>query len=475
MTKHSAHIAASIPSNELACSDLTLAPISGAVRPLPRRHQLGWATNVTASAAVVIFLCLFAAQAGLTALSPVLAEIAIDFGVSTAWAGQLRTLAGVVAGATALAMVPLGRRVRLDRMLRTGLAVLLLGTVIGAAAPTLAVLAAAQILMGAGVAMLLGAGMTAASEWAPPEKRARLLSWALIGMASSWIVGMPTIGVLGEASWRYALTVPFVAGLVAVVAVLRGPTSPISASGSGGMRSALRPPGAKGWAVGELLAFSSWGGVLVYAGALLVESHGASLTQAGLALAGLAVAYVPGSLFFRRFAGEQARPLLIGLGLAAAAFAAVLGASPGLWHSAVVLAALGFVGAGRSLAGGVFGLHGDANRRFAIMSLRASITQFGYLFGAAVGGAALVLGGYRLLGLAFGAGFALAVIPHVAALVGEQRRGRAPSMLRALHTPELAADSFRRRLDYCENMLFGSRSSAPPSRHSGEKYSVSSQ
>jgi hypothetical protein len=46
----------------------------------------------------VLFLCLFAAQAGAIALSPVLAEVARDLDVSTAWAGQLRTVAGLVAG-----------------------------------------------------------------------------------------------------------------------------------------------------------------------------------------------------------------------------------------------------------------------------------------------------------------------------------------------------------------------------------------
>jgi len=44
--------------------------------------------------APALFLCLFAVQAGVIALSPVLAQVAADFGVSTATAGQrIRTAA----------------------------------------------------------------------------------------------------------------------------------------------------------------------------------------------------------------------------------------------------------------------------------------------------------------------------------------------------------------------------------------------
>ena len=47
---------------------------------------------------VALFLCLFAGQAALIAMSPVLAEAASDLHVSTAAAGQLRTITGLAAG-----------------------------------------------------------------------------------------------------------------------------------------------------------------------------------------------------------------------------------------------------------------------------------------------------------------------------------------------------------------------------------------
>ena len=80
---------------------------------------------------------MFAAQAGAIALSPVLAEVASDFDVSTATAGQLRTVAGLVAGVTALALGRLAGRVGLRRQLLGGLVLLALGSLGSAAAPSL--------------------------------------------------------------------------------------------------------------------------------------------------------------------------------------------------------------------------------------------------------------------------------------------------------------------------------------------------
>jgi hypothetical protein len=54
--------------------------------------------------AVVLFLSFFAAQAAVIALSPVPNHVATELGVSIATSGQLRTLLGLAAGITALAI-----------------------------------------------------------------------------------------------------------------------------------------------------------------------------------------------------------------------------------------------------------------------------------------------------------------------------------------------------------------------------------
>jgi predicted MFS family arabinose efflux permease len=68
---------------------------------------------------------------------------------------------------------------------------------------------------------------------------------------------------------------------------------------------------------------------------------------------------------------------------------------------------------GRTIAGSSFGLDAAPDQRVAVMSLRAAAIQFGYLLGAASGGAALAAGGYGVLGATLGALFLLGVAPHL--------------------------------------------------------------
>ena len=241
---------------------------------------------------IALFLCLFANQSGTLVLSPILVEVARDFDVSTAAAGQLRAISGVAAGTTALAIGMLARRAGLRRLILAGLSLLAAGCVLSAAAPAFAVLALAQVPVGVAVGVLLSSSVAGAAAWAPRGARAQALTWAFAGQAAAWIVGMPVIGVVGEASWRYAwLAVPLAAAVLAFAAASRLPAAPALMGPSGGLRTLVRDRDVAVWAMGELFAYAAWTGTLVYAGALLIESYGASLRTTGLLLGATMLAY----------------------------------------------------------------------------------------------------------------------------------------------------------------------------------------
>jgi len=376
------------------------------------------ANSSRAEPAAALFLCLFAVQASVIALSPVLPEVAADFGVSTATAGQLRSVSGLVAGLTAVAMGRLSGRLGLRELLLAGLAVLAAGALLSAAAPAFALLAAAQVALGAGIAMVLSGGLAAAAEWSAPEQRARVLSWALLGQPFAWIVGMPAIGLLGGLSWRWGwLAVPFLAGVLAFAAVARRPADGRREPPVGAWRLLRRDRRVAGWALGELFAWSAWAGTLVFAGALFVESYGASTAAAGFLLGLAAVAYLPGNMLARRHVESSARLLVAAAPPLAATIVVVFGAwRPALGVSAALLALLAFVAAARTIAGSALGLEVCAQRRVFAMRIRTAATQFGYLLGSALGGIALAAGGYGALGAVFAVMFLLAAAPHLAAL-----------------------------------------------------------
>jgi predicted MFS family arabinose efflux permease len=349
----------------------------------------------------VLFLCLFASQAGAIAVSPVLAELAEDLDVSTALAGQLRTVAGLAAGVTALTLGRIGRRVGLGRQLLGGSVLLAVGSLGSAVAPSLTVLAAAQMPVGAGIGILTTAGTLAAAEWVAPERRAATLSWALVGQPAAWIVGMPLIGLVGGWSWRYAWIVLPLAGAVAVgAAVAHRAGEPPPSAAPARLRAAASSPGLGRWLAAELLANTAWAGLLVYSGTLFSESYGASTEITGAVRALGAGAYVAGNLTFRRRVRRgELRPLLIRLGLGLALATALFGAlRPSLAVSTGLFSAAAFLAGGRTFVSSAFGLSAPADVRPGAMAMRAASMQFGYFGGSVSAGTALGIGGYAALG-----------------------------------------------------------------------------
>ncbi len=370
----------------------------------------------------VAFVCLFAAQAGLLTLSPILPSVAREFGVATAAAGQLRTLVGLVGGIAALAVVLVGRRVGPRRLLLAGNGLLVLGSVASAAAPSLSALAAAQVAIGAATGLLVAGALAAAAAWSAPERRAATVAWASLGQPASWVAGMPLIGLCADLGWRYAwLGVPLAAGLAGLAAVGARPREQrAGASAPSGHRLRWDTKLA-GWAIGELLSYAAWAGTLVYAGALMVESYDAAPGTVGLLLGASAIAAFPGNFLARRWLTSSPRELLVVLGFCAAAVTAIFGSvRPGLGVSTATFTLLVFLACTRTAAGSTFALYVTPERRLAVMGVRASTAQLGYLLGGGIGGAALAAGGYPVLCITLAGLFTLGAAPHVAALLAER-------------------------------------------------------
>jgi DHA1 family inner membrane transport protein len=366
--------------------------------------------------AATLGLCLAASQAALLVLTPILTSVASDFGVSTATAGQLRTVSGLTAGVTALLSGLLAARVGLRELVAAGVCLLAVGSGLSAVAPDFAVLALAQVPIGIGVGLTYSAAVAAVAEWSRPEDRSRVLAVALLGPPLAWVVGMPLGGAAGEASWRLSwIVVPLalsLAGLAALFHQDRTPPADVAAS----LRTVLDQPAVVRWSLGELLAYSAWLGVLVFIGALFVEAHGFSVAATGLVLGAAAVMYVPGNILFRRWVDAHSRLLLVTLALACALVTAALGAvRQNAWVSFALFGTLAFLAGGRTLAGSTRGLNLSPALRLGVTGLRTAALQFGSFVGAAVGGAALAAGGFTAAGLAFAGLFAAAAIPHLRA------------------------------------------------------------
>jgi MFS transporter, DHA1 family, inner membrane transport protein len=367
---------------------------------------------------LVLFACLFASQSGLLVLSPILVDVAREFGVSTASAGQLRSISGATGGATALILAAAARRPGLRELLSLGAALVALGSGLSAAAPSLVVLAAAQAVLGVGIGLLVAVGIAATGEWPAPAQRPHVLAWAIAGMPAAWIAGMPVIGTVADYGWRAAwIAVPAAAALITLALVRMRPADAPSHRVGGSVASWRRPEVAR-FASGELLANAAWAGVLTYSGALLLESYSISPAVAALGLGLMATAMLPGTFTARRRAANATLGLVAALtAFQGASVLALCALRPSVGVTLALLAVMAFVNGWRSMIASAFGMDTAPKDRVTVMSMRAAANQLGYLLGAAAGGLALALGGFPALGLTLAALFAAAVLVHVPALV----------------------------------------------------------
>jgi DHA1 family inner membrane transport protein len=370
----------------------------------------------------VLFLCLFASQAAMLVLSPILPEVAREFGVSAATAGQLRSLSGLTGGITAISLAMAPRRPGLRDLLSGGAVLVAAGSALSAAAPTFELIAAAQGVAGIGVGLLVAVGITAAGEWPEAAARPGVLAWAIAGMPAAWIGGMPAVGALADVSWRAAWLVPTVAAVAAFGVVRRRPRDDASAR-SRGTAGAWREPAVARFAFGELLANAAWASVLTYSGALLLASYDLSPAVVALGLGAMAAAMLPGTFLGRRHAVRPTSALLAALtGFQAGAVVVLGGLRPAPAATLVVLAAMAFVNGWRSMVASSLGMEVAPQDRVAVMSMRAAANQFGYLLGAAAGGLALAAAGFAGLGVVLGCMFITAVLVHLPSRVASGRR-----------------------------------------------------
>ena len=374
------------------------------------------------SPSLVLFLALFASQSGVLVLSPILSDIADDFGISIATAGQLRILAAPLAAVVALVVARALVRFSPRALIVAGSALLAFGSAASAVSPSFLWLALAQVPMWGGIAMLLTSAVAAAASWSESERRTRVIAHMLAGPPAAWIVGMPLIGVVAEVDWRLAfVALPRPAALLAAFAAARRPGDlPIPHAGSS-LRSFLRNSTARRWSLGELLATSAWVGTLVYCGALLTDGYGMSTAATGVALAAVAVAYLAGNQRAGRGDPGRARSTMLATSLVGAVAVALTWAfTPTVAVTLVLFAVAGAMVATRTVAGTVYGFQvaGDMGRE--VGATRAVTTQLGYLIGSLVGGAALALGGFGLLAVAFGGLLLASTLPYVT--LGHARR-----------------------------------------------------
>jgi predicted MFS family arabinose efflux permease len=340
-------------------------------------------------------------------IGPLLVGIAADLGVSVGQAGLLAAVTAVPQALTS----PVSGLIS-DRFGRRPMIVLSLGglgalSLVAAAAPSFAALAAARFAAGCVGALAPVSLMASIGEIFPPARVSRAMGWFNMGFSIAAIAGVPLMAAVGGAlGWRWAFgLIGAVLLLIALGMRLGFPSVPPRPAGGGALATYRSLRGIAGLPAvlgANLLERSLFVMATIYLPAFLMLDHGLTARAVAPAIAVVALGSMGGSVLGGWLGDRVDRP---GLFVAAQATAGLLGLvvfGAGLPLAITVgLAALlalanaasrpGFLAYSTDLAPGARG---------ALFGLVALTNQGGFILGSVVGAAAIGREGHLGLALA---------------------------------------------------------------------------
>jgi predicted MFS family arabinose efflux permease len=234
-------------------------------------------------------------------LPPALPALKTEFGLSLVAAGWVVSTFNTVALATAVGFGLMADRIGAFRFALAGLALLAVGGVAGAAAPSDTWLIASRVVEGAGLlAVTVSVTALIFAAAAPGDRKLALGIWSTympFGMAVAMAAAPLAIDSIGWRGLWLAVVAATVAAAAALAAQRRNyPPAPPSGRTFGAILPGLRQPGP--WWNSFVMAFytAQWSGVMVWLPTFLVQTRGASLGTASLVAAAVVAINVPGNL-----------------------------------------------------------------------------------------------------------------------------------------------------------------------------------
>ena len=344
-----------------------------------------------------------------------LIDIGESFGQAVGVAGQIRTAANLVGVASALLISALSLRFKPKSLLIWGLAILVASTAGCALAPSFSVLLTVYALTGMAGSFVGPMALTLVAEYFPPEQRANAVSWIIVGMSGSHLIGAPIIGYIsGFVGWRgsflwFVLPVALIGLFLAVRFVPSGQQSTVGGRGSGtglkeGFRAVLTDTSAVACLIGSALLVAAYMAMVTYSPSLYRERFGLSTAHTSLIVIGFSVFFIFGTRICGRLVTRFGRkPILLWPAALASLFIFAYANLPNLWLSV----AARFLGSTFSAivftAANALTLEQVPRFRGTVMSLSQATFSLGGVLGTGLGGLVILLYGYGAMGLSHGA------------------------------------------------------------------------
>lgn len=341
-----------------------------------------------------------------------LIDIALTFEVSLGVMGQINTLSSVVSVIFALVMGILSVRFRHKSLLIIGLLCVGVSALGCSLASNFNSMLISYSLSGVGTAMVFPMAITMIGEHLLLEERGSAVGWIIAAGSLSYLIGAPIISFISDiGGWRLTLlgfVIPIsLAGLFLALIGLPSPSrkqltiSKISYLGS--FKGVLLNISGAACLAGNVLRTASFVAIVLYGISFFRQRFMVSTDSASVIIIGAALCYTLGSLVAGRLVNKFGRKSLTVLtALLAGIFIIAFVYLPNLWLSL----ALNFLGTWfsgmASSAANSLALEQAPRFRGTMMSINSAALSLGNALGSALGGLALVLFNYEVMGSILG-------------------------------------------------------------------------
>lgn len=369
-----------------------------------------------------------------------LIDIGLTFKVSVGVIGQINTLSSIVAVIFSLFMGALSVRFRHKSLLLIGILFLSISGLGCTLASNFDFMLLSYSLTGLALAVITPMTITLIGELFPLEKRASAVGWLVAGGALAYVIGAPVINfIAGLGGWRLAfLGFVLPISLASLFLAFAGlPSKSLSNQPEAsktpyleGFKEVLSNRSAVACLVGNVLRMVAFMAILIYGVSFFRQQFLLSTNSASIVVLGAALYYTLGSLTSGRLVNRfGSKPLTVLTALSAGVFTISFTCVPNLWLSL----ALNFLGAWFSgmvaSVSSSLTLEQVPKFRGTMMSINSAAQNLGSALGAGLGGFALVLFDYEVLGITLGAmGIVAAIVFHLFTIdpIRTQMRGSEP-------------------------------------------------
>ena len=281
-----------------------------------------------------VALAFFSTQSSSLMLAPLLVDIAAEFDVSVAVAGQVGTATFAAWAISVVSVGPLSDSLGRRPVALAGLSLLAVGVLASAFAPNLETLMVTRVVTGLGGGMIPPNGMAAVVDVVPPARIARAIGTLVSFTTLSAVIGVPAVALMADlGSWRLPFLV--IGSLLTACIVLNWfwfpkneAARPRTFTVFSRYRDLLALPVLRSILAANLAQRIAYMAIFSYLATYLIDDYGVSVGAVALPLALVGIGGVIGSYIGGTVAARPDRMYLvaasaIGGGVAAAALFSV--------------------------------------------------------------------------------------------------------------------------------------------------------